>query len=109
MTTTEDDQVDVLSMMEEQVRQLELELREKNQRVEQLEALLADDDRLSQLETLERLEAEWNKERELVDNEREEELRLLQEVKFIALSKISKQKNSSWETNTHISPYNTRL
>ncbi len=104
MTTSEDDQVDVLSMMEEQVRQLEMELREKNQRVEQLEALLADDDRLSQLETLERLEAEWNKERELVDNEREEELRLLQEVKFIALSKISKQKISR-ETNTHIFPY----
>ena len=77
MTTTEDDQI---SVMEEQVRQLESELREKNQRVEQLEALLADDDRLGQLETLERLEAEWNKERELVDNEREEELRLLQEV-----------------------------
>lgn len=77
MTTTEDDQI---SVMEEQVRQLESELREKNQRVEQLEALMADDDRLGQLETLERLEAEWNKERELVDNEREEELRLLQEV-----------------------------
>lgn len=71
---------DLLSVMEEQVRQLENELKEKNDKVEQLEAILADEERLAQLETLERLEADWTKERELADSEREEELRLLQEV-----------------------------
>ena len=81
MTTAEDQSLDLLAMMEEQVRQLEMELKEKNERVEQLEAMLADEDRQTQLEAIERLEADWNKERELVDNEREEELRLLQEVK----------------------------
>ena len=81
MTTTEEDQpIDLLSMMEDQVRQLELELKEKNERVEQLEAMLTDEDRQTQLEVIERLEADWNKEHELIENEREEELRLLQEV-----------------------------
>jgi hypothetical protein len=42
--------------------------------------MLADEDRQTQLEAIERLEADWNKEHELIDNEREEELRLLQEV-----------------------------
>ncbi|XP_046655965.1 myosin-9-like isoform X2 [Daphnia pulicaria] len=81
MTTAEEDQsLDLLAMMEEQVRQLETELKEKNDRVEQLEAMLADEDRQTQLEAIERLEADWNKEHELIDNEREEELRLLQEA-----------------------------
>ena len=81
MTSTEEDQsIDLLAMMQEQVRQLELELKEKNERVEQLEVMLTDEDRQIQLEAIERLEADWNKERELIDNEREEELRLLQEV-----------------------------
>lgn len=83
MSTRDDPQgqQDVLpTLMEDQLRQLQLELKEKNERVEQLEALLADEDRLAQLETLERLEADWNREHELVENEREEEMRLLQEV-----------------------------
>lgn len=60
---------DVLGHLREQVDQLESELRAKNEKMEQLEALLADEDRLAQLE--------------LVDSEREEELRLLQEVNCI--------------------------
>lgn len=63
-----EEQGDVVSQMKEQLDQLESELRAKNERMEQLEALLADDDRLAQLE--------------LVDSEREEELRLLQEVRL---------------------------
>lgn len=81
---------DEFAIMEEQIRQLASELREKNERVEQLEAILADDERLAQLETIERLEADWTKEHELVLNEREEELRLLQEVAdFLSLLFIS--------------------
>ena len=67
--------------MEERVFMLEEELQKKNERLEQLEvALQADGDRMAQLEMLERFEADWNKERELLDNERDEELRMLQEV-----------------------------
>lgn len=80
MSTLEDEQTDLLSIMEEQISRMESELREKTERVEQLEAMLADEDRQVPLEAIERLEADWNKERELIDNEREEELRLLQEV-----------------------------
>ncbi|XP_057378319.1 tax1-binding protein 1 homolog isoform X2 [Daphnia carinata] len=80
MSTLEEDQTDMINAMKEQIRRLESELREKTERVEQLEAILADEERQVQLEVIERLEAEWNKERELVDNEREEELRLLQEA-----------------------------
>lgn len=91
MTTAEEDQsLDLLAMMEEQVRQLETELKEKNDRVEQLEAMLADEDRQTQLEAIERLEADWNKEHELIDNEREEELRLLQEVYKTDIYKFNK-------------------
>ena len=42
---------------------------------------MEDDERLSKLETLERLEAEL-KERQMIDEERELELRLLQEVPY---------------------------
>lgn len=75
--------------MEDRVRQLERELCDKTHRLEQLEAAIqADGDRQAQLETLERFEAEWLKERELLDNEREEELRLLQEVGGLDLFKL---------------------
>ncbi|KAI9553500.1 putative leucine-rich repeat-containing protein [Daphnia sinensis] len=80
MSTQEEDQTDLINAMKEQIHRLELELREKTERVEQLEAILADEERQVQLEVIERLEADWNKERELIDNEREEELRLLQEA-----------------------------
>lgn len=80
MSTLEEDQKELIHAMKEQIHRLEMELREKTERVEQLEAILADEERQVQLEVIERLEADWNKERELIDNEREEELRLLQEV-----------------------------
>lgn len=74
--------------MDDRIRQLESELLDKNHRLEQLEATIrADGDKQAQLETLERFEAEWIKERELIDNEREEELRLLQEV-YIGQDKV---------------------
>ena len=77
---------DAAAKMEERIRQLERELCDKTHRLEQLEATIqADGDRQAQLETLERFEAEWIKERELLDNEREEELRLLQEVRRLFL------------------------
>ncbi|XP_032796060.2 protein FAM184A isoform X2 [Daphnia magna] len=80
MSTLEEDQKELIHAMKEQIHRLEMELREKTERVEQLEAILADEERQVQLEVIERLEADWNKERELIDNEREEELRLLQEA-----------------------------
>lgn len=79
--TATDTSFDTIRLMEDRVRQLESELCAKNHRLEQLEATIrADGDRQAQLETLERFEAEWIKERELIDNERDEELRILQEV-----------------------------
>ena len=66
--------------LEEKIRQLELQLLDKTQRLDELEtAILEDDERLSKLDLIERLEAEI-KERDLIDNERDEELRLLQDV-----------------------------
>ena len=71
-----------LTTPEEQIRRLEAKLRDKAQRLDELEAaILEDDERLSKLETLERLEAEL-KERQMIDEERELELRLLQEVPY---------------------------
>ena len=80
---TEDCASNSLQLMEERLFLMEEELQKKTERLEQLEvALQADGDRMAQLEMLERFEADWNKERELLDNEREEELRMLQEVRL---------------------------
>ncbi len=75
--------IEPIQPMDDRISQLESELLDKNHRLEQLEATIrADGDKQAQLETLERFEAEWIKDRELIDNEREEELRLLQEVGY---------------------------
>ena len=67
---------------DEIVYQLQMQLNDKTQRLNQLEmSVLHDDERLLQLETIERLEAEL-KERDLIDCERNDELRLLQEVSY---------------------------
>ena len=67
--------------LEERIFVLEGELKKKTERLEQLEVIVSSDgDQMAQLEMLERFEADWIKERDLLDNEREEELRMLQEV-----------------------------
>lgn len=66
--------------LQEQIRILELQLSEKCERLEELEAaILEDTERLNKFEELEQLEADL-RERDLLDKERDEELRMLQEV-----------------------------
>lgn len=60
---------EMLRLMEEKVRELENELREKDARLEELEAaVMGDPEKL-----------------ELLDSEREEEIRLLQEVRMLKI------------------------
>lgn len=64
MSNTTDQANEILRLMEERVRQLEMELSEKDARMEELEAaVMGDTEKL-----------------DLLESEREEEIRLLQEV-----------------------------
>lgn len=71
---------DKMEPNEEILHQLRLQLNDKTRRLDELEmSILQDNERLLKLGTIERLEEEL-KERDLIECERNEELRLLQEV-----------------------------